>query len=425
MDFKQLMNLASQNKSRAEKQKDTKEVIPRHSNGGSKEGVSQAAVQAFLAKREMEKKKKAAEEKAARQARIEERLAQSLGVKRTESSKVTKGGVSSQEGQKKPSKTDVINGKQSTRILNEKQKNSDQRASKKLQVSSSKNTDRDRTRPSREADGKNGVTKSKSSSAKKGAPLSFKDLLAAAERNKNGSALLKSSVQNVSSVKKKESDKESNHVKKESLEDKFTNPAQDKRTKHPKTVPTRDSKTSSKLATNDSRVKVKPSSSTQSLRMKEKQDSKQSLGLLSRSKEHLVSKKNSTIAPIPSNSKHVSPSVERQLVKERQLYHQKERMLLKRKRNPYMDEMDDFIDDEDVDDPADVSKYIKEIFGYDRSRFNDEDDDLSYMESSYSQIEKEENKSAKIARLEDEIEQLKELAELKEMRDKLKKKSKK
>ena len=34
-----------------------------------------------------------------------------------------------------------------------------------------------------------------------------------------------------------------------------------------------------------------------------------------------------------------------------------------------MDEMDDFIDDEDVDDPADVSKYIKEIFGYDRSRF--------------------------------------------------------
>lgn len=90
-----------------------------------------------------------------------------------------------------------------------------------------------------------------------------------------------------------------------------------------------------------------------------------------------------------------------------------------------MDEMDDFIDDEDVEDPADVSKYIKEIFGYDRSRFNDEDDDLSYMESSYSQIEKEENKSAKIARLEDEIEQLKELAELKEMRDKLKKKSKK
>ena len=103
--------------------------------------------------------------------------------------------------------------------------------------------------------------------------------------------------------------------------------------------------------------------------MKEKQDSKQSIGLLSRSKEHLVSKKNSTIAPIPSNSKHISPSVERQLVKERQLYRQKERMLLKRKRNPYMDEMDDFIDDEDVDDPADVSKYIKEIFGYDRSRF--------------------------------------------------------
>lgn len=44
------------------------------------------------------------------------------------------------------------------------------------------------------------------------------------------------------------------------------------------------------------------------------------------------------------------------------------------------------------------------------------------MESSYSQIEKEEHKSAKIARLEDEIEQLKELTELKKTRDKLKKK---
>lgn len=424
MDFKQLMNLASRNKSRAEKQKDAKEVMPKHSSGGSKEGVSQAAVQAFLAKREMEKKKKAAEEEAARRARIEERLAQSLGGKKKESTKVTKSEMSRQEGQYKPSKTDVINGKQSSRILNEQQKTSEQRASKMVQPSSSKNTDRDRTRPCRKADGKNSITKSKSST-KKGAPLSFKDLLAAAEHNKNGGgggAQLKSAVQNMSCAKSKESDRESSHIKKASCEGKSTNAGQDKRTKHQNTVLNSNSKRPSKLAANDSRVKTKPSSSTASLRMKQKQDLKQASGLLSGSKEHLGCKKISALAPIASNSKHISPSVERQLVKERQLHRQRERMLLKRKRNPYMDEMDDFIDDEDVEDSADVSKYIKEIFGYDRSRFNDEDDDLSYMESSYSQIEKEEHKSAKIARLEDEIEQLKELTELKKTRDKLKKK---
>ncbi|KAJ7370974.1 Protein SPT2 [Desmophyllum pertusum] len=130
-----------------------------------------------------------------------------------------------------------------------------------------------------------------------------------------------------------------------------------------------------------------------------------------------------------SNSKYNNPSSDRRPVKEGHLGLKRDRVDLKRKRNPYLDEMDDFIDDGDDDDEdddaPDVSKYIREIFGYDKSRFNDADDDLTYMDSNFSQIEKEEQNCSKIARLEDEIEQLKELADLKKQRDKLKKKSKK
>lgn len=126
-----------------------------------------------------------------------------------------------------------------------------------------------------------------------------------------------------------------------------------------------------------------------------------------------------------SNPKCNNPAIERRPVKAAHLGQTRDRANLKRKRNPYEDEMDDFIDDGEGEDGPDVSKYIREIFGYDRTRFNDADDDLSYMETSYRQIEREEQKSAKIAKLEDEIEHLKELAELKKERDKLKKNKKK
>lgn len=85
----------------------------------------------------------------------------------------------------------------------------------------------------------------------------------------------------------------------------------------------------------------------------------------------------------------------------------------------YDDELDDFIDD--GGEEVDVSRHIKEIFGYDKSRYRDSEDDVRNMESSFSQIEKEEIKSQRIARLEDEVEFLKEQAMLKKERDKLRK----
>lgn len=63
--------------------------------------------------------------------------------------------------------------------------------------------------------------------------------------------------------------------------------------------------------------------------------------------------------------------------------------------------MDDFIDDGPLDQ-QDVSACIKEIFGYDKNRYRDEDYDDREMESSFAQQMREEQYSRKIGRLEDE-----------------------
>ena len=67
----------------------------------------------------------------------------------------------------------------------------------------------------------------------------------------------------------------------------------------------------------------------------------------------------------------------------------------------YDSEMDNFIDDAD-DDPDNISKHIRDIFGYDRRKFKYErDEDLRGMDSSYSQICQEEARSARLGRQED------------------------
>uniref|UniRef100_A0A8C3XS04 Protein SPT2 homolog n=1 Tax=Chelydra serpentina TaxID=8475 RepID=A0A8C3XS04_CHESE len=56
----------------------------------------------------------------------------------------------------------------------------------------------------------------------------------------------------------------------------------------------------------------------------------------------------------------------------------------------YDSEMDDFIDDEGQPQ-EEISKHIREIFGYDRNKYNDESDyALRYMESSWKEQQKEE-----------------------------------
>ncbi|XP_070554771.1 protein SPT2 homolog [Ptychodera flava] len=78
------------------------------------------------------------------------------------------------------------------------------------------------------------------------------------------------------------------------------------------------------------------------------------------------------------------------------------------------DEDDGFIDDTPLDDNVDVSGFIKEIFGYDKSKYGYESDyALRSMDASYSQIAKEEARSARIAMMEDMEELRKEKEEMK------------
>ncbi|CAH0721460.1 unnamed protein product, partial [Brenthis ino] len=66
----------------------------------------------------------------------------------------------------------------------------------------------------------------------------------------------------------------------------------------------------------------------------------------------------------------------------------------------YDSEMDDFIDD--ADENLDYSRHIKEIFGYDKSKYRDmDDDDDPMMESSFARQQREEYISKKIGIMED------------------------
>lgn len=69
----------------------------------------------------------------------------------------------------------------------------------------------------------------------------------------------------------------------------------------------------------------------------------------------------------------------------------------------YDAEMDDFIDDGPLEDDFNYSQHIKEIFGYDRARYQYEPDDGNdgAMESSFAQMMREEAISTKIGILED------------------------
>lgn len=68
----------------------------------------------------------------------------------------------------------------------------------------------------------------------------------------------------------------------------------------------------------------------------------------------------------------------------------------------YDSDMDDFIDDDNAEE--DYSAHIKEIFGYDKSRYrhvDDDDDDNNMMVSSFAQQMREEQISRKIGLMED------------------------
>ncbi|GFQ87424.1 hypothetical protein TNCT_219591 [Trichonephila clavata] len=78
------------------------------------------------------------------------------------------------------------------------------------------------------------------------------------------------------------------------------------------------------------------------------------------------------------------------------------------------DDMSDFIDDRTSQNDDDYSKYIQEIFGYDRNKYVDDDDD-DIIESNFSQLLKEEKHSAKEGYRED-LEEERKLREMEKKR---------
>ncbi|KAM8719860.1 hypothetical protein ACLKA7_005993 [Drosophila subpalustris] len=65
----------------------------------------------------------------------------------------------------------------------------------------------------------------------------------------------------------------------------------------------------------------------------------------------------------------------------------------------YDSELDDFIDDGDCEE--DISSHIRDIFGYDKRRYRDLDEDDDQMESSFAQVQREELISKKLGLQED------------------------
>ncbi|XP_068595526.1 protein SPT2 homolog [Brachionichthys hirsutus] len=79
----------------------------------------------------------------------------------------------------------------------------------------------------------------------------------------------------------------------------------------------------------------------------------------------------------------------------------------------YDSEMDDFIDD-GAEEQEEISRHIKEIFGYDRTKYKNESEyALKFMESSWKEMQKEEARSLKMAVQEDLEEEKREAEELK------------
>ncbi|XP_066220763.1 protein SPT2 homolog [Saccopteryx leptura] len=84
----------------------------------------------------------------------------------------------------------------------------------------------------------------------------------------------------------------------------------------------------------------------------------------------------------------------------------------------YDSEMEDFIEDEG-EPQEEISKHIREIFGYDRKKYKDESDyALRYMESSWKEQQKEEAKSLRLGMQEDLEEMRREEEEMKRRKSK-------
>ena len=346
-----------------------------------------------------------AEEEAARRARIEERLTQSLGIKKKESANRTSRDKTASNEQKGTSHKIKSGEKQADKI---NMKQNDHRSTKQPQKITSKKFERDKTRQSLEPVSKSSEVGSSSRKVhkgpvkdKKGPPMDFKALLAVAERNKNGGAKLSTAMAQGIIKKHEEKSDEEEHVRKkeERVKKKGEHTKKsDRSSEQRKVLKTKQASSSKPVSKSKTNGQMHSEGSLQfkgegipgkSQPSRHVQDSKQDL-----KHSELVNVRRKTgieRQTVPSmgastshrklvSSKTIRPNNDRMLMRERHFQQRRDRDNLKRKRNPFEDEMDDFIDDGDGEE-VDVSKYIKEIFGYDKTRFV-----MTYLSAILSKI---------------------------------------
>ncbi|XP_031575399.1 protein SPT2 homolog [Actinia tenebrosa] len=444
MNFQELMSKASENNISASKQL-TKSG---HKHKDSAPGVCNSAVKAFLERKEQEQKKKQADEEAAKRARIQARLLQNL--------KTNEGKKGKNESTPKSSflNPPYKQGEEEEKSMLAKWKKDDVAAqyqksgvSSKPSVSGIKSIDITRSaitknmkakhskRISKDKSGKsndfvvNGK-KSETSKVKKevktaSAPPNFKELLAIAEKNKFGLKRTKRETETVTGENKTEVTK-LKRWHNSSGEHELTEMDE-------KQLPIKNKEKVKEKAV--SKAKGKQKESLRKTAVEPDRDSchKQRSHVNESSKTLKRIRDSETLEKNALNKKPSKPLIHHarpQESKDRMMYEQKN-YYPRPTHNYYEEEEDSDLDgfivdgeDEACAEQTDVSKYIKDIFGYDRRRYAVEDFDDSAMESNYGQIEREEKRSAKIAKLEDEIEILKEQAELKRLRDNLKKSKK-
>ena len=219
--------------------------------------------------------------------------------------------------------------------------------------------------------------------------MDFKALLAMAERNKDGGGRLSTAVAQGSSKKHEEKSDVEEHVRKkeERVKKKEEHMKKsDRSSGQRKVLETKQASSSKPVSKGKTNGQMHSKGSLQfkgegipgkTQPSRQVQDSKRDLKHLelvnARRQTGIERKTLPSMAASTSHKKSVSsktirPNNDRMLMREGHVPKRRDRENLKRKRNPFEDEMDDFIDDGDGDE-VDVSKYIKEIFGYDRTRF--------------------------------------------------------
>lgn len=334
-----------------------------------------------------------AEEDAARRARIEERLTQSLGIKKKESANGTSRDKTASNEQKGTSQKIKSGEKQADKI---NMKQNDHRSTKQPQKITSKKFEGDKARPSLEPVNKTSEGSSSSRKVhkrpgkdKKGPPMDFKALLAMAERNKDGGGKLSTAMAQGGSKKHEKKSDVEEHVRKkeERVKKKEEHVKKSDRSSGQRKVletkqassrkPVSKGKTNGQMHSKGSLQFKGEGTPGKTQPSRQVQDSKQDLKHLELvnarrqtgiERKTLPSMEASTSHRKSVSSKTIQPNNDRMLMREGHVPKRRDRENLKRKRNPFEDEMDDFIDDGDGEE-VDVSKYIKEIFGYDRTRF--------------------------------------------------------